>query len=107
MRNIVQIMDAIAFSLIAAGASLAASEPLKIYILAGQSNMQGHVNISTFDSMADEAQWLLVARNVRMEVVNYFLRNAQFDMPLSEWVQGPFRAGMWSVIFRIVNRNWA
>lgn len=31
-----------------------ASKPLKVYILAGQSNMQGHASISTFDSMADD-----------------------------------------------------
>ena len=35
-------------------ASQAAAKPLKVYILAGQSNMQGHVNISTFDAMAAE-----------------------------------------------------
>ena len=28
--------------------------PLKVFILAGQSNMQGHVNVSTFDSLADD-----------------------------------------------------
>ena len=28
--------------------------PLKVYILAGQSNMQGHASISTFDSLADD-----------------------------------------------------
>lgn len=34
----------------------AADKPLKVYILAGQSNMQGHANIATFDSMADDPQ---------------------------------------------------
>ena len=33
---------------------LSAAEPLKVYILAGQSNMQGHVRLSTLDSMADD-----------------------------------------------------
>jgi alpha-galactosidase len=28
--------------------------PLKVYILAGQSNMQGHASISTFDALADD-----------------------------------------------------
>jgi hypothetical protein len=32
----------------------AADKPLKVFILAGQSNMQGHANISTFDSLADD-----------------------------------------------------
>ncbi len=30
------------------------ARPLKVFILAGQSNMQGHARISTFDSMADD-----------------------------------------------------
>jgi alpha-galactosidase len=29
-------------------------KPLKVFILAGQSNMQGHANVSTFDSLADD-----------------------------------------------------
>lgn len=38
--------------LLAGTVSQAAAKPLKVYILSGQSNMQGHVNVSTFDSMA-------------------------------------------------------
>src|SRR5262245_59533907 len=29
------------------------AKPLKVFILAGQSNMQGHANVSTLDAMAD------------------------------------------------------
>ncbi len=29
-------------------------KPLKVFILAGQSNMQGHARISTFESLADD-----------------------------------------------------
>ena len=32
----------------------ASGKPLKVFILAGQSNMQGHASVSTFDSMADD-----------------------------------------------------
>jgi alpha-galactosidase len=32
------------------------AKPLKVIILAGQSNMQGHANISTFDSLAKDAE---------------------------------------------------
>ena len=32
----------------------AADKPLKVFVLAGQSNMQGHARISTFDSLADD-----------------------------------------------------
>ena len=38
----------------AASSAPAADKPLKVYILAGQSNMQGHAKISTFDSLADD-----------------------------------------------------
>lgn len=30
------------------------SKPLKVFVLAGQSNMQGHAHVSTFESMADD-----------------------------------------------------
>jgi hypothetical protein len=30
------------------------AKPRKVFILAGQSNMHGHVNVSTFESMADD-----------------------------------------------------
>jgi hypothetical protein len=33
---------------------LSYAKPLKVFILAGQSNMQGHVNVSTFGAMADD-----------------------------------------------------
>lgn len=33
-----------------------ATKPLRVFILAGQSNMQGHASVSTFDSMADDAK---------------------------------------------------
>jgi hypothetical protein len=37
-----------------AGLATSADKPLKVYILAGQSNMQGHARVSTFDSLADD-----------------------------------------------------
>ncbi|NNM85373.1 MAG: hypothetical protein HKL96_06435 [Phycisphaerales bacterium] len=40
--------------LVLGAASSVQAQPLKVFILAGQSNMQGHVNISTFPSMADD-----------------------------------------------------
>lgn len=33
---------------------VAASEPLKVYILAGQSNMEGHARVETFDYIGDD-----------------------------------------------------
>ena len=40
-------------------------KPLKVFILAGQSNMQGHANISTFDSMADDPKTAPLLKEMR------------------------------------------
>ena len=37
-----------------AGTPDSAARPLKVFVLAGQSNMQGHASIATFDSLADD-----------------------------------------------------
>ncbi len=41
------------------------AKPLKVFILAGQSNMQGHVNVSTFDSMADDPTTAPILKEMR------------------------------------------
>ncbi len=41
------------------------SKPLKVFILAGQSNMQGHANISTFDSMAYDPNTAPILKTMR------------------------------------------
>jgi alpha-galactosidase len=46
-------------------ASQAAAKPLKVFILAGQSNMQGHVNVSTFDSLADDPKTAQILKEMR------------------------------------------
>ena len=48
------ITIALALGLMVGAASHAAAKPLKVFILAGQSNMQGHANVSTLDSMAND-----------------------------------------------------
>jgi hypothetical protein len=40
--------------LMVSGIAVAENRPLKVFVLAGQSNMQGHANVSTFDGMADD-----------------------------------------------------
>jgi len=44
---------------------LAADKPLKVFILAGQSNMQGHANIATFDSLADDPKTAPLLKEMR------------------------------------------
>jgi alpha-galactosidase len=46
-------------------AGQAAARPLKVFILAGQSNMQGHVNVSTFDSMAGDPNTAPILKEMR------------------------------------------
>ena len=46
-------------------ANPAAAKPLKVYILAGQSNMQGHVNVSTFDYMATDPKTATILKEMR------------------------------------------
>ena len=42
-----------------------ASKPLKVFILAGQSNMQGHASVTTFDSMADDPKTAPLLKEMR------------------------------------------
>ena len=41
------------------------AKPLKVFILAGQSNMQGHVNVSTFDPMVDDPKTAPIPKEMR------------------------------------------
>ena len=43
----------------------AMAKPLKVYIMAGQSNMQGNVDVSTFDSMADDPKTAPILKDMR------------------------------------------
>ncbi|MFT5127192.1 MAG: hypothetical protein ACI8W8_000793 [Rhodothermales bacterium] len=42
-----------------------AAKPLKVFILAGQSNMEGHAQIRTFDAMADEPATAALLKEMR------------------------------------------
>ena len=46
-------------------ASQTAAKPLKVFIQAGQSNMQGHVNVSTSNSMADDPKTAPLLKHMR------------------------------------------
>jgi hypothetical protein len=69
MRNIGQsvkfMIIAAVLDLMSVFASQAEAKPLKVFILAGQSNMQGHVNVSTFNSMADDPKTAPVLKEMR------------------------------------------
>ena len=41
------------------------AKPLKVFILAGQSNMQGHADVSTFDSLADDPKTAPLLKEMR------------------------------------------
>ena len=69
LRNIVRsvrfVMVAVVLGLMPGISSQAAAKPLKVFILAGQSNMQGHVNVSTFDSLADDPKTAPILKDMR------------------------------------------
>lgn len=48
-----------------ASGAWAADRPLKVFILAGQSNMQGHANASTFDDMANDPKTAPLLKDLR------------------------------------------
>jgi alpha-galactosidase len=58
-------MIVVALGLMSGGTIPATAKPLKVFILAGQSNMQGHVNVSTFDSMADDPKTAPILKEMR------------------------------------------
>lgn len=60
------IISATAISLLCCS-HLSAKEPLKVYILAGQSNMQGHAEISTFDHIGMDPQTAPLLKEIRDE----------------------------------------
>jgi Carbohydrate esterase, sialic acid-specific acetylesterase len=43
----------------------AADKPIKVFILAGQSNMQGHANVRTFDCLADDPKTAPLLKEMR------------------------------------------
>jgi len=61
---IVRFITLIAFSLTFAS-QVSAKEPLKIFILVGQSNMQGHAEISTFDHIGMDSQTAPILKEMR------------------------------------------
>ncbi|MCX6906389.1 MAG: hypothetical protein NTW03_23500, partial [Verrucomicrobia bacterium] len=69
MRNTRQsmkcMMIAALLGLMPGGTSEAIAKPLKVFILAGQSNMQGHVKVATFDSMADDPKTAPILKEMR------------------------------------------
>jgi hypothetical protein len=69
MRNVLPsvklMIIAVVLGMMSGIASPATAKPLKVFILAGQSNMQGHVNASTFDSMADDPKTAPLLKEMR------------------------------------------
>jgi alpha-galactosidase len=59
------MMIAVVVGLMSGGAVPSWAKPLKVFILAGQSNMQGHANVSTLDSMADDPQTAPILKEMR------------------------------------------
>ena len=50
---------------ICCSSAMAAKKPLKVYILAGQSNMQGHAKVETFDYIGDDPKTAPLLKEMR------------------------------------------
>ena len=61
---IVRFITFIAFSLVFVS-HISAKEPLKVFILAGQSNMQGHAELSTFDHVGMDPRTAPILKEMR------------------------------------------
>jgi alpha-galactosidase len=59
------VTKVLAAALLCASSTICFAKPLKVFVLAGQSNMQGHVNVSTFDSMADDPKTAPILKEMR------------------------------------------
>jgi len=64
-QSMKRVMTAGVVGVLAGLVGPATAKPLKVYILAGQSNMQGHVNISTFDSLAGDPKTAPILKEMR------------------------------------------
>jgi alpha-galactosidase len=58
------VLAAVTITGIASGA-LGAQKPLKVYILAGQSNMEGHAKVETFDYIGDDSATAPLLKEMR------------------------------------------
>jgi alpha-galactosidase len=64
-RYILPMLIAGGLGALAVPACEAKPKPLYVFILAGQSNMQGHANISTMDAMAEDPKTAPILRELR------------------------------------------
>lgn len=64
-KSALSALSAVVYGLMLGSALPAAATPLRVFILAGQSNMQGHVNLSTIDSMADDQKTAPILKEMR------------------------------------------
>ena len=58
------LLPSIAFSLLTLLVS-ATAKPLKVFILAGQSNMEGHAKVETFDYIGDDPATAPLLQQIR------------------------------------------
>lgn len=74
------------------GGGAADRKPLKVYLLAGQSNMQGHAAVATFDSLAGDPKTAPLLRSMRGEdllrVVPDYDPEQGYELAGFVWFQG-------------------
>ena len=65
MRKTATILMAILTTICCSSAMAAGKKPLKVYILVGQSNMQGHAKVETFDYIGDDPKTAPMLKEMR------------------------------------------
>ena len=65
MRKTATILMAILTAICCSSAMAAGKKPLKVYILVGQSNMQGHAKVETFDYIGDDPKTAPMLKEMR------------------------------------------
>lgn len=99
MKSIVKIFRVAVLSLVVCNAAMAEKKPLRVYILAGQSNMQGSAHQSTFAAIGDEPSTAYLLQDILDQNGNpvicenawitYLTQRDQADTVLS----GPVKVG--------------
>lgn len=65
--SLIRVLVALVLMLIGAPALQAGERPLKVFILAGQSNMEGHARVETFDYIGDDPATAPLLKQMRSE----------------------------------------
>ena len=62
---------------------ISCAKPLKVFILAGQSNMEGHAGVMTFDRLGEHPTHGYLLKKIKKEDGSFVVRDDVFVSPLT------------------------